>query len=146
MNKKRIMIVDDEAPFTRLLKLSLEQTGHYAVRAENDPTRAMQAAQEFQPDLVLMDVMMPEMDGGFLASQFQASASLQKVPIVFLTAAVKRSEVQSHQGLIGGLPFLAKPVGLEELTRCLERHLGAAGGPPPAKCACDEGGRVISGQ
>ncbi len=124
MNKKRIMIVDDEAPFTRLLQLSLEQTGHYDVRTENNPLRAMQAAKQFLPDLVLMDVMMPGMDGGALAAQFQASNSLNNVPIVFLTAAVKREEVQAHEGCIGGLPFLAKPVDLAELTQCLQQHLG----------------------
>jgi len=125
MNKKRIMIVDDEAPFTRLLKLSLEQTGRYAVQVENNPHGAVRAAKQFLPDLVLMDVMMPGVDGGTLATQFQATAPLQKVPIVFLTAAVKRDEVQARQGQIGGLPFLAKPVDLQEVTRCLQQHLGA---------------------
>jgi CheY-like chemotaxis protein len=125
MNRKRIMIVDDEAAFTRLLKLSLEQTGQYAVQVENNPQGAVHAAKEFLPDLVLMDVMMPGIDGGTLATQFQASAQLEKVPIVFLTAAVKRDEVQAHQGQIGGLPFLAKPVDLREITRCLQHHLGA---------------------
>jgi CheY-like chemotaxis protein len=127
MNKKRIMIVDDEAPFTRLLKLSLEQTGQYAVRVENIPDRAVGAAEEFLPDLVLMDVMMPGTDGGALAARFHASVPLHTVPIVFLTAAVKREEVQARQGLIGGLPFLAKPVGLKELTQCIQRHLDVTG-------------------
>jgi CheY-like chemotaxis protein len=125
MNKKRIMIVDDEAAFTRLLKLSLEQTGHYSVRVENDPRGAVQAAKDFLPDLVLMDVMMPGMDGGLLAEQFKTSAPLEKVPIVFLTAAVKREEVRARQGQIGGLPFLAKPVDLGELTQCIQSHLRA---------------------
>jgi CheY-like chemotaxis protein len=130
MNKKRIMIVDDEAPFTRLLKLTLEQTGHYAVCVENSPDRAVGAAREFHPDLILLDVMMPGIDGGDLAARFQDSVPLRKVPIVFLTAAVRREEVQAHQGLIGGLPFLAKPVDLAELTRCIQQHLGAPDGQP----------------
>jgi CheY-like chemotaxis protein len=125
MNKKRIMIVDDEAPFTRLLKLSLEQTGQYTVQVENNPRGAVHAAKQFLPDLVLMDVMMPGIDGGSLAAQFQASVQLEKVPIVFLTAAVKRDEVRTHEGQIGGLPFLAKPVDLREVTQCLQHHLGA---------------------
>lgn len=60
------MVVDDEVPFTRLLKMSLEQGGRYVVRVENDPCRALQAANQFLPQLVLMDVMMPGMDGGTL--------------------------------------------------------------------------------
>lgn len=125
MKIKRIMIVDDEVSFTRLLKLSLEQTGYYAVQVENNPHGAVRAAKEFLPDLVLMDVMMPGIDGGALAEQFHANAQLQKIPIVFLTAAVKREEVRAHHGQIGGLPFLAKPVDLQEVTRCLQHHLGA---------------------
>jgi CheY-like chemotaxis protein len=119
------MIVDDEAPFTRLLKLSLEETGQYAVRVENNPLMAVDAAKQFLPDLVLMDVMMPEMDGGVLAAQFQSSVPLQHVPIVFLTAAVRREEVKANHGQIGGLPFLAKPLNLQELTHCIQRHLDA---------------------
>jgi two-component system OmpR family response regulator len=107
-----------------LLKLGLEQTGHYTVQVENDSQRAVHAAREFLPDLVLMDVMMPGIDGGTLATQFQASESLKGVPVVFLTAAVKRDEVQARHGQIGGLPFLAKPVDLQEITQCLQRHLG----------------------
>src|SRR5512134_1615072 len=105
MSTKKIMIVDDEAPFTRLLKLTLEKTGRYAVQVENVASRAVQTAKEFEPDLVLMDVMMPEIDGGVLASQFQSSHRLQNVPIVFLTAAVRREEIIEHHGRIGGLPF-----------------------------------------
>jgi CheY-like chemotaxis protein len=124
MKQNRIMVVDDEAPFTRLLKLNLENGGRYAVHVENEPHRALRAAEAFLPHLVLMDVMMPGMDGGVLAAQFRASVPLQNVPIVFLTAAVRREEVRSHQGQIGGLPFLAKPVDLKELTHCLQHHLG----------------------
>ena len=125
MNKKRIMIVDDEAALTRLLKLSLEQTGRYTVQTENNPAGAVRTAKGFLPDLVFMDVMMPGIDGGALATQFQAAPQLEAVPIVFLTAAVKREELRTHQGKIGGLPFLAKPVDLQEITACLQHHLGA---------------------
>jgi len=123
MNKTRIMIVDDEAPFTRLLKINLERTGDYAVQVENNPQAAFRAAAEFRPELILMDVMMPGIDGGTLASTFQANESFRHVPIVFLTAAVKREEVQAHHGIIGGQPFLAKPVDLAELTSCVRQHL-----------------------
>ena len=124
MDKKRIMVVDDEVPFTRLLKMSLEQGGSYVVRVENDPCRALEAADQFLPHLVLMDVMMPVIDGGTLAAQFEAVSHLRNVPIVFLTAAVRRDEVRARHGQIGGLPFLAKPVDFKELTECLQRKLG----------------------
>jgi CheY-like chemotaxis protein len=122
--KKRILVVDDEASITRLLKLNLEQTKDYVVRTENDATLALAAAEEFQPDLILLDVMMPGLDGGELASCFQASPKLKEVPIVFLTAAATKAEVYARGGRVGGLPFLAKPVEMAEVIACLKQHLG----------------------
>jgi two-component system OmpR family response regulator len=127
--KKRILVVDDEPSITRLLKLNLEQTGDYEVATENVSKAALAAAEAFQPDLMLLDVMMPGLDGGNLASQLQSSPKLKGVPIVFLTAAVTKEEVRSRRGLIGGLPFLAKPVNLQEVLACLQHQLGAARAP-----------------
>jgi CheY-like chemotaxis protein len=68
--------------------------------------------------------MMPGMDGGELAACFQENPKLKAVPIVFLTAAVSKEEVEAGGGLIGGRPFLAKPVVLSEVVACLKHHLG----------------------
>jgi CheY-like chemotaxis protein len=122
--KKRILVVDDEAHNTRLLKLYLEQTNDYVVREENDAKAALSAAEEFEPDLILLDVMMPGVDGGEVAARFQASAKLKAVPTVFLTAAVTKEEVNAGGGLVGGMPFLAKPVVLSEVLACVKQHLG----------------------
>jgi len=122
--KKRILVVDDERSITRLLKLNLEQTGEYEVATENVSKAALAVAEAFRPDLILADVMMPGLDGGTMASQLQASPRLKGVPVVFLTAAVTREEVRTRRGLVGGQPFLAKPVDLREVLTCLQRHLG----------------------
>jgi len=121
--KKRILVVDDEASITRLLKLNLEQTNEYEVRPENDALAAVAAAEEFKPHLILLDVMMPGLDGGELAARFQANPKLKSVPIVFLTAAATKGEVYARGGKVGGLPFLAKPVELSEVVACLKRLL-----------------------
>jgi DNA-binding response OmpR family regulator len=122
--KKRILIVDDEASITRLLKLNLEQTNDYIVRGENDATLALSAAEEFDPHLILLDVMMPNLDGGEVASRIQANPKLKNVPIVFLTAAATKGEVYARGGRVGGLPFLAKPVEVSEVIACIKQHLG----------------------
>jgi two-component system, OmpR family, response regulator len=130
MKTNRILIVDDEVGAARWLKLNLEQSSHhFVVRVENTSTAALAAAKEFQPDLVLMDVMMPGMDGGRLYERFQACPTLGRVPVVFLTAAATKSEVTSRGGQIGGLPFLAKPVDLPEVIECIEKHLVKPPGP-----------------
>ena len=121
---KKILIVDDEPGLTRMLKFNLEKRGEYEVMEVNAALHAWKEAKAFRPDLILLDVMMPGVDGGTLAAQLQSDPDLKTVPIVFLTAAVKKSEVLARNGVIGGLPFLAKPVELSELNSCLERHLG----------------------
>ena len=121
--KKKILVVDDEVRFTRLLKLNLEQTNAYEVQTEHDSQAALETAERFRPDLILLDVMMPELDGGELATQLTRHPKLKTVPIVFLTAAVEKHEVSARQGIIGGLPFIAKPIELNELIQCLEKHL-----------------------
>jgi len=121
--KKRILVVDDEPSITRLLKLNLEQTNNYEVRAENDAERAVAAAEEFKPHLILLDVMMPGVDGGELANRLQANPKLKSVPIVFLTAAATKGEIYARGGQVGGLPFLAKPVEISEVIACIKQHL-----------------------
>jgi len=123
-DKKRILAVDDQPRNTRLLKLYLEQTNNYVVREENDAKAALSTAEEFQPHLILLDVMMPGMDGGELAACFKASPKLKDVPIVFLTATITKGEVEASGGRVGGQSFLAKPVVLTEVVACLKHHLG----------------------
>ena len=122
MNQKRILIVDDESGFTRLLKLTLEKTGNFIVKEENDATRAHETAHEFRPDLILLDIVMPKIDGGDVASKIREDWSLHRTPIVFLTAIVSNKEANSSH-LIGGFPFLSKPISLENLIKCIEENL-----------------------
>jgi len=121
--KKRILVVDDQSDITRLLKRGLEETDDYEVREENDSRAALAAAEEFRPDLILLDVMMPGLDGGELANSLRASAKLKSVPIVFLTAAITKDEVAEREGRTGGWPILAKPFVIPDVVACLERHL-----------------------
>jgi DNA-binding response OmpR family regulator len=124
MTKKKILVVDDEQNMTRMLKRNLEATGRYDVRTENSGAVGVVAAREFQPDLILLDVMMPGMDGGEVAAKIKEDKRLASIPIVFLSAIVKKEETQSTGGNIGGLTFLAKPVKLDDLITCIENHLG----------------------
>src|SRR5580700_4598375 len=99
--KKRILVVDDQPRNTRLMKLYLEQTNDYVVREENNANTALGTAEEFQPHLILLDVMMPDVDGGELAIRFKANPKLKAVPIVFLTAAITKGEVKASGGQLG---------------------------------------------
>ena len=125
MGRKRILIIDDEVGLTRLLKLNLEQTGAYEVRTENLGSQGVAAARAFKPDLILCDVIMPDLEGSDLVSQLKADPELGATPFVFLTAVVSREEVEAQGGMIGGHPFIAKPATVENIVACIEQHLQA---------------------
>jgi two-component system, OmpR family, response regulator len=121
---RRILIVDNDPNITHLVKVLLDRTGRYQVFEENDATKAHQSARNFRPDLILLDIVMPETDGGEVAARIGADPELQNTPIIFLTALVTRAETKS--GLtIQGHPFLAKPVSIPELINAIEEHLPA---------------------
>ena len=123
MDKKRILIVDDEVGAARLLKFNLEETGRYEARVENWPEDAVAAAHEFKPDLVLLDILMPRMPGGNVVAAFEADSVLKDTPIVFLTAAVRRHQVEDHEGIICDHPCLAKPASVEQIMEYIENNL-----------------------
>jgi two-component system OmpR family response regulator len=118
-HKARLLIVDDETGFTKLIKVVLPA---YEICEENNPAKALETARKFRPDLIFLDVIMPEIDGGEVAAQFKADPMLKRVPIIFLTAIVSKKETDNHQ-MFGGFPFLAKPVTMEKLAECIEEHL-----------------------
>ena len=123
MTRKRILIVDDDVIVTRNVKLCLEKTDAFIVRAENSARAAHAAARDFKPDAILLDIMMPEMDGGEVAAQIRADPLLKNTPIIYLTAIVTKNEAHGETpvGLQGR--YLAKPVDLEELVSCIEGAL-----------------------
>jgi CheY-like chemotaxis protein len=123
--RPRILIIDDNRDFTYSAKLALERTGRYSVWEENEPARAHQTAQRIRPDLILVDIVMPETDAGEVAARIQSDPALHRIPIVFLTALVTKAEGRS--GLrIQGHPFLAKPISLSDLITGIEENLAAS--------------------
>ena len=120
---KRILVVDDEPSVTRNLKLNLESGGGYEVLGENIPTNALAAARKFRPDLVLLDVMMPGMDGGDVAARLRAYPLFHDTPVIFLTAIVSNEETDGHEKTSGAETFLAKRVDMGELRKTLEEHI-----------------------
>lgn len=119
MTKKRILIVDDDVSGTCLLKLSLEKTGKFEVRTENLGARGLSAAREFRPDLILLDVVMPDKDGGDVAFHIQSDRTLSDTPIVFLTSLVTDNEAGA--ALLPGFHFIAKPASIPRLTEQMEK-------------------------
>lgn len=123
MKKKKILLVDDEPKFTQLVRLNLERTGAYEVEEVNNAKLALATAELFTPDLIVLDVMMPGMDGGDVDAQLKSHPFLKNVPVMFLTAAVTQNEAGLHGYLSGGVCFLAKPITLVALVESIETTL-----------------------
>ena len=126
--KRRVLIVDDQAGFTRVIKLTLEKTGGYEVLEKNTSAGAVNAAAEFDPDVILLDVIMPGMDGGDVVALLKGDRRTRDLPVIFLTATVRRQEIDGQGGIIGGYPFLPKPVPAKDLIAAIEKHARTGGG------------------
>ena len=121
--KHRILIVDDDTLYAEVLKIQLEKTGAYEVKTVAHSQLAVAAAREFDPQLILLDIMMPGQDGGETAAQFAEDERLRDIPVVFLTSAVTHAEMAEKGGLVAGRRILAKPVGEQELVDTIQKYL-----------------------
>ncbi len=132
MKKTRILIVDDEKDFLYFLKHNLEKTGKYEVRAINDPFTALTSLKNFKPDLAVLDIMMPEMDGGELAWRLASREETKNTPVIFLTALLNSREERAN--INTRREFISKPVTVDVLMRRIERALAAGQGNAGTPC------------
>lgn len=102
----RVMAVDDDPTIRRLLQVNLEMEGYDVVLAE-DGVDALEKLREFAPALVILDIMMPRMDGWTVCEQMQADESLRDIPVVFLSARAQDSDIARGQAL--GAAYMTKP-------------------------------------
>ena len=107
-----------------MMRLNLEQTGRFEVREENRGSNALAAARAFQPDLIFLDVMMPDMGGDEIAEQLEEDPALSHIRYVFLTAIVTKRETGKGAAEISGKTFIAKPVKREELLAVVDDLIG----------------------
>ena len=120
--KPRILIVDNNAQFADRVRLLLEATGNYIACAVNDPRRALEAARSFKPDLVVVDLIMPQADGLEVAAQLEADWALHAVPIVFMTALITPEEARDGRR-INGHRVVPKPTHGFDLIKVVEENL-----------------------
>jgi CheY-like chemotaxis protein len=120
----RVLVIDDEAPFTRMLKMNLEDGGDYCVEVVNESPKAFATARSFKPDIILLDVVMPEADGGDVAARIREHPATVAIPIIFVSAMVSRKESGTGLYQSGGEYFLAKPVSRKVLTDSIRQIMG----------------------
>ena len=138
---RKVLVVDDEAVLVETIAYNLEQAGYEVITAA-DGASALQAAQRETPDLVLLDIMLPEMDGLEVCRQLRRESNTATTPIVMLTA--KGDEIDKVVGLeVGADDYMTKPFGRRELlarVRALLRRADyiPANGEHPAQDTSSE--------
>lgn len=105
---RKILHVDDNPDILTVSKLALERVGGYEVRLANSGKEAVAIATQFLPDLILLDVLMPEMDGCATLVSLRAAAETARIPVIFLSASVMPEKVAEYKRL-GALDVIAKP-------------------------------------
>ena len=118
---ERILIVDDTPANIQILSGILKEKGYQLSIATNGK-QALQVLEKIRPDLILLDVMMPEMDGFEACRQIKKSETLRDIPIIFLTAKTDTSDIVEGFG-IGAVDYVAKPFNPPELLARINTHL-----------------------
>jgi two-component system alkaline phosphatase synthesis response regulator PhoP len=114
LSKQTILVVDDEQDLLDLIEYNLRQEGYDVLKAENGKD-GIQMAKEHMPDLVLLDIMMPQMDGIEVCDRMREDATLSHIPIIFLTA--RSDEKTEIEGLNKGADdFITKPISTTKLV------------------------------
>ena len=123
MEKKKILMIDDNQDFIKLVKMNLEEAGNYEVRTENTGESGVALVMVFKPDIILLDVVLGDIDGSNVASQIKSTERGKDIPIIYVTGIIREDEEEKLMGFLGGYPFLAKPVSTAKLIECIEKHI-----------------------
>jgi len=128
---KTILIVDDDPTIIALLEVNLEMEGYDVVKA-CDGLEGLEVAKATHPDLIVMDVMMPRMDGLTARKELLKIPDVAGIPFIFLSAAAQRSDIKKGRDL-GAAEYITKPFDPEDLLALIERLLTEIPEPQPGK-------------
>ena len=120
--KKKILMVDDEKDLLELMLMRLNKTGYEAFGAV-DGQEALDLARQRMPDLILLDVVLPKMNGDEVTKILKKDENLKRIPIILISAAVEPLEEKAQKSGANG--YLPKPFETEELCDMIEKHLAA---------------------
>ena len=118
---KRILIADDDPVILRLIQVNLELEG-YQVLLANNGQEAVDTAIKETPDLVILDIMMPRLDGCQACEQLKASDATKDIPVIFLSAKAQQGDIEKGKSF-GVVDYLTKPFDPSELLEVVERHV-----------------------
>jgi len=120
-DKKKILVVEDEPDFRIMLRTRLEANGYEVFEAE-DGAAGLEKARNMNPDLIILDIMLPKMDGYKVARLLKFDEKYSRVPIIMLTARSQQTDRETGM-MVGGDAYLTKPYKSEEILETVARLL-----------------------
>lgn len=122
MSKSLILIIDDDADFSLMVKMNLESMGNFEVIISSSSKEGLVQAQKTKPDLILLDLVMPEIDGFEALKSLKKNPGTKDIPVVMLT--VKDDEVSKLKALqLYSEAYITKPIGADELKAVVDKIL-----------------------
>lgn len=117
---RQILVIEDEQDITIIVKMILEEYGGYVVRTCPDGQSGIEAVKNFQPDLILLDVMMPGFDGIQTIQALRNAQSTCEAPVIFMTAKIQEKEIEAYRKL-GAIDVIAKPFDPFQLNQTIQQ-------------------------
>ncbi|MEA3406019.1 MAG: response regulator [Pseudomonadota bacterium] len=117
---QKILYAEDEPDIQSIAQMSLEMMGGYTLKVCNNGQEAVNAAEAFAPDLILLDVMMPMMDGPTALQTMRQNPALAEVPVIFMTAKVQHQEIEDYKAM-GAIDVIAKPFDPMTLSETIKK-------------------------
>ena len=115
--RSKILVIDDEEDFCEFVKWSLENTGRFEVLVSTDGPSGIALAQTEAPELILLDIRMPQMNGAEVADHLLHSDDTRDIPIAFITGLLQKGGVNKGMEYLHGFPFITKPITKDELVK-----------------------------
>ncbi|MDD4997937.1 MAG: response regulator [Syntrophales bacterium] len=122
---KKLLVIDDEEYFCRAVKKAIEMKRDLQVLTATRGDEGLRLARTQKPDLILLDIVMPGMMGTQVAEELSQDPATASIPVIFVTAIVKKEETGRARGFLGGRMFIAKPVVVDELLKKIDSLLSS---------------------
>lgn len=119
---KRILVVDDDKVFLRMVEYDLTKNGFDVVTAQDGESGIILARTQ-DPDLILLDINMPDLEGGDVVSALEEDPHTQNIPIIFVTALLTKQEEVKRQNMLGRHSFFSKPYNLDRLLEEIDKYI-----------------------
>ena len=122
---KRVLLAEDEDDIREIVSAALEILGEYTVESCASGTEAIEKAEAFNPDIILLDVMMPGIDGPTTLGKLREIPALEKTPVIFVTAKAMPTEIERYKTL-GAIGVIVKPFDPTTICKEIESFWNAA--------------------